>query len=130
MLKKILIGSLIFGFIGILIFGAVNRVLARADTGDGIGRNRSGENCGEASSYFNKPDQSGNELGSDDLEESDCQGNGSGQGKRNVQGVAQGNGARQGNGSGNGQGNGEGNGAKQGNGSGNSQGNGQGKRNG
>jgi len=133
MFRKILIGSLLLGLIGILVLGAVNRTMARADAGDGIGRSRGVTNLDEVSSNVYKSDQSENELSNDNLEESGCQGNGSSQGKGNKQGeqgIVQGNGTGQG--KGDGQGNGQSNGSGQGNGNGKSQGtgNGQGRGNG
>jgi hypothetical protein len=97
MRKKLLIGTLAFGLVGAMIFGAVNRTLARA------------------------------EFDTDNQEEIESQGIGSGRGRSQELGNLQGDGNGQGDGSGQGFGNGSGRG--QGNGNGQSRGNGKGNGN-
>jgi len=126
MFRKIIIGILLTGLVGILVFGAVNRTLARADAGSGQGNGRIESTNLETESLELEIEEffSQTNVG---REEGECQGNGNGQGMEQGQGLGMGRNrnqyGEQGNVSGFGiesdQGQGKGNGQGRGNGKGN-----------
>jgi len=143
MFRRILISILLTGLVGVLVFGAVNRTLARADAGNGQGEGRNANISIEAENQIPEIDRFNDQLNSKQGD-GDCQGNGSdqgqgqgqsqgqgqgqGQGKNQGQGIGQDNDIEEGNGIGKGDGIGSGNGKGQG--KGNSQGRGNGYRGG